>query len=139
MLDRQQVSPHSPILQYPSHNFLSYICKSYFGGSMTPPYSSPGARAFRQASPKNRCRRLKLEIKMQRKFGYVLGAVLCRKSGQHGSNLAFKMEPKSAENREKIDAKIDRKIDAFQDRFLMRFWWILGLKLEPSWDPNRRK
>ena len=76
---------------------------------------------------------------MQRKFGYVLGAVLGRKSGQHGSNLAPKMEPKSAKNREKIDAKIDRKIDAFQDRFLMRFWWILGAKLEPSWDPNRRK
>ena len=106
---------------------------------MTPPYSSPGARAFRQAPPKKRGQRFKLEIKMQRKFGYVLGAVLCRKSGQHGSNLAFKMEPKSAENREKIDAKIDRKIDAFQDRFLMRFWWILGAKLEPSWVPNQEK
>ena len=100
---------------------------------MTPPYSSPGARAFRQASPKNRSRRLKLEIKMQRKFGYVLGAVLCRKSGQHGSNLAFKMEPKSAENREKIDAKIDRKIDASWNRFLEGFWWIFKRKIEACW------
>ena len=106
---------------------------------MTPPYSSPGARAFRQAPPKKRCRRLKLEIKMQRKFGYVLGAVLCRKSGQHGSNLAPKMGPKSAKNRQKIDAKIDRKIDAFQHLFFNRFWWILEGKMEASWYQNGMK
>ena len=74
---------------------------------MTPPFSSPGVRAFRQASPKKRARRSGLEIKTQSKFGYVLGAVLGRKSGQHGSNLVPKMEPKTAKNREKIDAKID--------------------------------
>ena len=32
----------------------------------------------------------------------------------------------------KIDVKIDQKIDALQDRFLMRFWWILGRKMEAS-------
>ena len=130
---------HPQIFQHPSHNSPLDISKSFICRFLTPPFSSPGARAFRQAPQKNRAPGVFLEIKIQRKFGYVLGAVLGRKSGQHGSNLAPKMEPKSAKNREKIDAKIDRKIDAFQDRFLMRFWWILGAKLEPSWDPNRRK
>ena len=32
-----------------------------------------------------------------------------------------------------IDVKIDQKIDALQDRFLMRFWWNLGGKMEASW------
>ena len=62
---------------------------------MTPPFSSPGPRAFRQAPPKKHGRRFLLELKIQRKFEYVLGAVLCRKSGQHGPNLDPKMEPKS--------------------------------------------
>ena len=88
---------------------------------MTPPFSSPRASRIPPGSPKNRCRRLKLEIKMQRKFGYVLGAVLCRKRGQHGPNLGSKMEPKSAKNHEKIDAKIDRKIDASWDQVLEGF------------------
>ena len=46
------------------------------------------------------------------------------------------MEPKSAKNRKKIDAKIDRKIDASWGRFLERFWWIFGAKMEPSWHQN---
>ena len=82
---------------------------------MTPPFSSPGAPRIPPGPPKNPGRRLKLEIKMQRKVGYVLGAVRCRKSRQHGSNLASKMGPKSAEKRGKIDAEIDVKIDAFQE------------------------
>ena len=76
---------------------------------MTPPFSSPGASRIPPGPPKNPGRRAFLEIKIRRKFGYVLGAVLCRQSGQHGSNLAPKMEPKTAQNRAKIDAKIHRK------------------------------
>ena len=49
------------------------------------------------------------------------------------------MEPKSAKNRQKIDAKNDRKIDAFQDRFLNRIWWILGAKMEASWYQDESK
>ena len=139
MLDRQQVLPQ--ILK--SSNILLIILLQILPNHhMQIPYPSfflPRSSAHSARPLKNPGRRAILEIKIQRKFGYVLGAVLGRKSGQHGSNLAPKMEPKSAKNREKIDAKIDRKIDAFQDRFLMRFWWILGAKLEPSWDPNRRK
>ena len=33
----------------------------------------------------------------------------------------------------KLDVKIDQKIDAFRDRVLIRFWWILGWKMEPRW------
>ena len=32
--------------------------------------------------------------------------------------------------------KIDQKFDASWDRFLMRFWWILGEKMEASWHPT---
>ena len=49
------------------------------------------------------------------------------------------MEPKSAKNRQKIDAKNDRKIDAFQERFWNRFWWILGAKMEASWQQDESK
>ena len=96
---------------------------------MTPPFSSPGVRAFRQASPKKRARRSGLEIKIQSKFGYVLGAVLGRKSGQHGSNLVPKMEPKTAKNREKIDAKSIEKSIPFKIDVLCDFggFWV------PSW------
>ena len=128
------VSPSSnpPILflnpsQIPS-NYIS-------AGSMTPPFSSPGAPAFRQASPKKRCRHLKLEIKIRSKFGYVFGAVLGRKSGQHGPNLAPKMEPKTAQNRAKIDAKIHRKNRCLSgsifDAILMDFGRENGGKLAP--------
>ena len=74
---------------------------------MTPPFSSPGGPRIPPGPPKIPGWRAIFEIKMQRKFGYVLGTVLGRKSGQHGSNLVPKMEPKTAKNREKIDAKID--------------------------------
>ena len=87
---------------------------------MTPPFSSPRARALRQAPPKNPGRRAFLVMNIRRTFGYVLGAVLCRNSGQHGPNLGPKMEPKSAQNREKIHAQINRKIDASWNRFLDR-------------------
>ena len=33
----------------------------------------------------------------------------------------------------KIDVKIDQKIDAFRNRVLIRFWLILGKKMEASW------
>ena len=42
-------------------------------------------------------------------------------------------------SRLKIDVKIDQKINAFQDRFLKRFWWILGGKMEASWHQNQLK
>ena len=67
-----------------------------------------------------------------RRLGGPLGAVLALGSpswadlGRLGVVLG----------RLKIDVKIDQKIDALQDRFLMRFWWILGGKMEASWHQN---
>ena len=43
---------HPQILQSQILQSLLDICKLYDGGSMTPPFSSPGIRAFRQASQK---------------------------------------------------------------------------------------
>ena len=55
---------HLQILPHPSHNSPSYICKSYVGGSMTPPFSSPGAPRIPPGLSKNRARRTLLEIKI---------------------------------------------------------------------------
>ena len=48
--------------------------------------------------------------------------------GQHGAMMV-----------QNIDTKINQKNDAFQDRFLMRFWWNLGGKMEASWHQKRSK
>ena len=52
------------------------------------------------------------------------------------ANMAPTWVPRWSQNGEKIDAKIDQKFDASWDRFLMRFWWILGGKMEASWHQN---
>ena len=40
---------------------------------------------------------------------------------------------------QKIDAKIDQFLSASWDRIFGGFWWILGGKMEPSWDPKTIK
>ena len=55
------------------------------------------------------------------------------------ANMAPTWVPRWRPNPLKIDKKFDAKIDGFQDRFYMRFEWILGGKMEASWQQNRRK
>ena len=57
-----------------------------------------------------------------------LGAILEPASGPLGAVLALG----ALLSHLKIDVKINQKIDAFQDRFLERFSWILGRKMEAS-------
>ena len=68
-----------------------------------------------------------------------LGAVLGASWGRLGAWIAVLGRLGALLSRLKIDVKIDQKINAFQDRFLMRFWWILEGKMEPSWLQNRFK
>ena len=75
-----------------------------------------------------------------------LGAILGRSWGPLGAVLALGSPSWAAFgrlgailSRLEIDVKNDQKIDAFQDRFLKRFWWILGRKMEASWHQNRSK
>ena len=44
--------------------------------------------------------------------------------------------PKWSQLGQKIDPKIDHFLNASWNRFLRRFWWILGAKMEPSWHQN---
>ena len=39
----------------------------------------------------------------------------------------------------KIDAKIDQFLSASWNPIFGGFWWILGGKMEPSWDPKTIK
>ena len=75
--------------------------------------------------------------------GYVfwgpLGAVLerflgpsCRWSRRLGATLVV-LDP------QKIDAKIDQFLSASWDRIFEGFWWILGGKMNPCWDPKTIK
>ena len=68
-----------------------------------------------------------------------LGASWLEKSGQHGSNLAPKTEPKS----KKIEAKIDQNFEGSWGQIFSGFWWILeatwsqvGTKIASKIDPN---
>ena len=60
---------------------------------------------------------------------------------QHESNLGSKMEPESARNHKKIDAKIDRKINASKNWFFRDFdgfweekWSQIGTKIDQKID-----
>ena len=72
-------------------------------------------------------------------FWHPLGAVLGRFLGPSwrlgrrlGATLVV-LDP------QKIDAKIDQFLSASWDRIFGGFWWILGGKMEPSWDPKTIK
>ena len=67
--------------------------------------------------------------------GGLLGGLGPRKV----ANMAPTWLPKQSPKREKNDAKIDQNFDASWGRFLERFWWILGGKMEPSWHQKRTK
>ena len=58
------------------------------------------------------------------------------KISQKSSNMAPTYPPKTSKNRLKTDVKKYQDFDSFGDRFLERFWWIFGAKIEPSWDNN---
>ena len=53
--------------------------------------------------------------------------------GHLGTFLGANMEPRWYKNSMQ---KSINKNDAFQDRCLMRFWWMLGRKMDPSWHWN---
>ena len=68
-------------------------------------------------------------------LGAVLGRFLgpsWRLSRRLGATLVV-LDP------QKIDAKIDQFLSASWDRIFGGFWWILGGKMEPSWDPKTIK
>ena len=53
------------------------------------------------------------------------------------AQMAPTWPPKRSQNGSKIVAKIDQNFDGFRDRFLERFWWVFGAKMEASWHQNR--
>ena len=61
-----------------------------------------------------------------------LGGVL----GPSWGRLGRFWRPRWSQNRKKTGLNIDRNFDAFWNRFLNRFWWIFGWKMEPSWHQN---
>ena len=68
-------------------------------------------------------------------LGAVLGRFLgpsWRLSRRLGATLVV-LDP------QKIDAKIDQFFSASWNPIFERFWWILGRKMEPSWDPKTIK
>ena len=48
------------------------------------------------------------------------------------ANKAPTWAPKWSQDGPKIDAKMHHFFDASWNRFLGGFWWILGIKIEPS-------
>ena len=136
-----QVCLHPPLLLFLPLIRRPCVLTSIICRYLTPPYPSPAARAFRRAPSKNAGRPLQVELKIRSNFTYVLGAVLNRQNGQHGPNLAPKMEPKTAQNRAKIDAKIHRKNRCLSgpifDAILVDFGRENGGKLVPKSKKNR--
>ena len=119
----QSAQAFTPPSQIPHPHF--YICTSHTCRFLPPPFSSPRARAIRQAPPKKRARHLRLEIKIQSKFGYVLGAVFHR----------F-WEPTWPPKSTKIDTKSMRRCLPFPTPFFNRFGIGFFIDFDGFWEPK---
>ena len=97
--------------------------KNLQNGSPNRPKSSPEGAKRGPGRPKNRKKKL---THQKTPIPQLASPIFEGKSGQHGSKLASKMDPKSKKNRWKIDGKCD----ASWNRFLEGFYGIYKRKME---------